>query len=230
MATDALVHKTEFSKAQKPSKIASPLETIRPNLLGRCFCPNCSFNLSHFGPKPSWFPRSQGVWLYKPINSPGIFSKLIAKKRALSVSLQLYSIRPHRRNQLLAEDPKVEVIYICPVEVNEEVYQYYAKLLAMKARPLSSTKKPGEEDDNIENRYKIIVPDAVNSFPVSVLLLRCTKHKFLRTSDFLGAVIITLYALYTVKRVSTQKCNICFSCWKNAFRAFDHQVLFPLSG
>ncbi|EDO37640.1 predicted protein, partial [Nematostella vectensis] len=62
-------------------------------------------------------------------------------------------------------DPKVEVIYICPVEVNEEVYQYYAKLLAMKARPLSSTKKPGEEDDNIENRYKIIVPDAVNSFP-----------------------------------------------------------------
>lgn len=69
---------------------------------------------------------------------------------------------------LLFADPKVEVIYICPVEINEEVYQYYSKLLAMKARPLSSKQKSSEEEDDIENRYKIIVPDAVHSFPVSI--------------------------------------------------------------
>lgn len=69
-------------------------------------------------------------------------------------------------------DPKVEVIYISPVELNDEVYQYYSKLLGMKARRLdksdSNSKETGdEEEDDIENRYKIIVPDAVDRFPVS---------------------------------------------------------------
>ncbi|KAK3732917.1 hypothetical protein QZH41_012675, partial [Actinostola sp. cb2023] len=68
-------------------------------------------------------------------------------------------------------DPKVEVIYICPVEINEEVYQYYTKLLAMKARPLSSTYKSSDDEDDIENRYKIIVPDAVHSFPTHNMCL-----------------------------------------------------------
>ena len=40
----------------------------------------------------------------------------------------------------------------------------------MKARRLeknnSESKGNGEEDEDIENRYKIIVPDAVNRFPV----------------------------------------------------------------
>lgn len=69
-------------------------------------------------------------------------------------------------------DPKVDVIYISPVELNDEVYQYYSKLLGMKARRLdkseSDSKETGdEEEDDIENRYKIIVPDAVDRFPVS---------------------------------------------------------------
>ncbi|PFX15030.1 IQ domain-containing protein H [Stylophora pistillata] len=72
-------------------------------------------------------------------------------------------------------DPKVEVIYISPVELNDEVYQYYSKLLAMKARRLeknnSESKGNGEEDEDIENRYKIIVPDAVNRFPTHNMCL-----------------------------------------------------------
>lgn len=68
-------------------------------------------------------------------------------------------------------DPKVDVIYISPVELNDEVYQYYSKLLGMKARldkSESDSKETGdEEEDDIENRYKIIVPDAVDRFPVS---------------------------------------------------------------
>lgn len=69
-------------------------------------------------------------------------------------------------------DPKVDVIYISPVELNDEVYQYYSKLLGMKAKRLDQgepdSKETGdEEEDDIENRYKIIVPDAVDRFPVS---------------------------------------------------------------
>lgn len=56
------------------------------------------------------------------------------------------------------------------MELNDEVYQYYSKLLAMKARRLdksnSESKGNGGEDEDIENRYKIIVPDAVDRFPV----------------------------------------------------------------
>lgn len=69
-------------------------------------------------------------------------------------------------------DPQVDVIYISPVELNDEVYQYYSKLLGMKARRLDKSefdaKETGdEEEDDIENRYKVIVPDAVDRFPVS---------------------------------------------------------------
>lgn len=69
--------------------------------------------------------------------------------------------------KLVLIDPKVDVIYISPVELNDEVYQYYSKLLGMKARRLEKSGTGDEEEDDIENRYKIIVPDAVDRFPVS---------------------------------------------------------------
>ena len=54
------------------------------------------------------------------------------------------------------------MIYVCPVELTDDVYQYYSKLLAMKA--------DGDvKGEPIENRYKIVVPAAVHRFPVSVL-------------------------------------------------------------
>ena len=74
-------------------------------------------------------------------------------------------------------DPKVEVIYVSPVELNDEVYQYYSKLLGMKAQRLRRDEAGNGDDDgddeegeDIENRYKIIVPDAVERFPVSLML------------------------------------------------------------
>ncbi|KAJ7365834.1 hypothetical protein OS493_002555 [Desmophyllum pertusum] len=83
-------------------------------------------------------------------------------------------------------DPKVEVIYISPVELNDEVYQYYSKLLGMKARRLdksdSDSKETGdEEEDDIENRYKIIVPDAVDRFPTHNMCLSSTLKYSPRT-------------------------------------------------
>ena len=61
-------------------------------------------------------------------------------------------------------DPKVDAIYVSPVELTDDVYQYYSKLLAMKAG-----RDP--KDEAIENRYKIVVPDAVHRFPVSTYVL-----------------------------------------------------------
>ena len=57
-------------------------------------------------------------------------------------------------------DSKVDVVYVSPVELTEDVNQYYSKLLAMKAGG-------DAKDEAIENRYKIVVPDAVRRFPVS---------------------------------------------------------------
>ena len=75
-------------------------------------------------------------------------------------------------------DPGVEVIYVCPVEINDEVYQYYTKLLAMKARPLSASGMGGTGDEeDIENRYKIVVPEAVHRFPVSHVRQCCFRNK-----------------------------------------------------
>ena len=74
----------------------------------------------------------------------------------------------------------MEVIYVCPVEVNDEVYQYYSKLLAMKARPQSASAEEGNGDEeDIENRYKIVVPDAARSFPVSI-----SRPTFLQESSW----------------------------------------------
>lgn len=79
--------------------------------------------------------------------------------------------------KLFLIDPRVDVIYISPVELNDEVYQYYSKLLGMKAKRLEKSGTGDEEEDDIENRYKIVVPDAVDRFPVSYW--RYTLHFFL---------------------------------------------------
>ena len=51
-----------------------------------------------------------------------------------------------------------------PVYINEEMQQYYSKLLGLK-----SAIETGNVDDQADpvDRYKIIVPDALKAFPVS---------------------------------------------------------------
>ena len=71
---------------------------------------------------------------------------------------------------LLILDSNVDVIYISPVPVNEEMMQYYAKLLGLKAAI-----ETGDVDNqgDISDRFKIIVPEAVQSFPVRHKLYKC---------------------------------------------------------
>lgn len=64
----------------------------------------------------------------------------------------------------LLSDPNVDVIYVSPVPINDECMQYYAKLLALK--PAVDTGNVDNQDD-LSDRYKIVIPEAIKSFPVS---------------------------------------------------------------
>ena len=57
------------------------------------------------------------------------------------------------------------MIYVSPVPINEEMGQYYTKLLGLKPAIDS-----GNVDDQgeLNDRYKIIVPESIKSFPVSI--------------------------------------------------------------
>ena len=71
---------------------------------------------------------------------------------------------PWQRLSSVISDPNVDVIFISPVPLSEETLQYYSKLLGLK-----SAIDSGNVEDQAEfsERYKIIVPEAIKSFPVS---------------------------------------------------------------
>ena len=62
------------------------------------------------------------------------------------------------------KDPNCDVIYVSPVPINDEMAQYYSKLLGLKTAIDS-----GDVDDQTEltDRFKIITPEAILQFPVS---------------------------------------------------------------
>ena len=62
----------------------------------------------------------------------------------------------------------MDVIFISPVPLSEETLQYYSKLLGLKSAIDSGVV---EDQADFSERYKIIVPEAIKSFPVS-----CTEH------------------------------------------------------
>lgn len=65
----------------------------------------------------------------------------------------------------------MDVIYICPFELSEEMLQYYIKLLG-----LHSALRTGNPEDvaDLQDRFKILTPEALRSFPVSLYLLITT--------------------------------------------------------
>ena len=65
---------------------------------------------------------------------------------------------------LIFSDPNVDVIFISPVPLSEETLQYYSKLLGLKSAIDSGVV---EDQADFNERYKIIVPEAIKSFPVS---------------------------------------------------------------
>lgn len=61
-------------------------------------------------------------------------------------------------------DSNVDVIYVSPVTINDETLQYYNKLLGLR-----SAVETGSVDSqkDMSSRFTIIIPESVNSFPVS---------------------------------------------------------------
>ncbi|KAK3607906.1 hypothetical protein CHS0354_036732 [Potamilus streckersoni] len=65
-------------------------------------------------------------------------------------------------------DSNVDVIFISPVPLSEETLQYYSKLLGLKAAIDSGNV---EDQADVVDRYKIIVPEAIKSFPTHRMCL-----------------------------------------------------------
>ncbi|XP_053575552.1 IQ domain-containing protein H [Bombina bombina] len=59
-------------------------------------------------------------------------------------------------------DPNVDVIYVCPVELDEEMQQYYRKLLGLRAAVLAGNPKDASD---LHERFTIVIPEAVGRFP-----------------------------------------------------------------
>jgi hypothetical protein len=51
------------------------------------------------------------------------------------------------------KDPNVDVIYVCPFTLTNDVYKYYLKILELV------------EIDNAEKRFHIVVPENYVKFP-----------------------------------------------------------------
>ena len=63
-------------------------------------------------------------------------------------------------------DPNVDVIFVSPVPLSDETLQYYTKLLGLSAAVASGEV---EDQSDMSNRYKVLVPEAIKSFPVRPL-------------------------------------------------------------
>ncbi|XP_076802306.1 IQ domain-containing protein H-like isoform X2 [Clavelina lepadiformis] len=66
------------------------------------------------------------------------------------------------------KDPNIDVIYISPVEVLEELKQYYCKLLGLRSAVEAGDP---EELGDLSERFTFVVPEAIDKFPTHHMCL-----------------------------------------------------------
>ncbi|XP_072037895.1 IQ domain-containing protein H-like [Amphiura filiformis] len=88
----------------------------------------------------------------------------------IRASFNDFNIQQNQQMSRLCDliDPNVEIIYISPVPMNDETLQYYNKLLGLQSAVTSGNV---EEQQDMSTRFKIIVPEAINSFPTHSMCL-----------------------------------------------------------
>ena len=64
------------------------------------------------------------------------------------------------------QDENVDVIYVSALPVTEETLQYYSKLFGLRTAVITGNTN---NQSDLSNRYKIVIPEAINSFPVNNL-------------------------------------------------------------
>ncbi|XP_052277313.1 IQ domain-containing protein H-like isoform X2 [Dreissena polymorpha] len=103
-------------------------------------------------------------------------------------SIHDFGIRQNTQMARLCDirDPNVDVIFVSPVPLSEETLQYYSKLLGLKSAIDSGNV---EDQGEFSDRYKIIVPEAIKSFPTHRMclssLLKYSPQTLLRIKNLI---------------------------------------------